>query len=226
MYLNSSSAEINVTVILQLQKMILKMSFFNRIVALNVQKLSDGQMLHFWHFCTASNFRPVFALLGALTPTRPPLFSLCPDLLGAAEEVLPSLEEQGIRVFILREHCDVEGIASLSDKIRQASDAPLSPQLRANVKIKSPALYIYTSGTTGNLAFTSNLAFCLGADLEPLTEHCKDIVLSTVILQGFPRLQSLTTRGFGWQLFSSLLLAFALMTPSTYTSLSTTALVF
>ncbi|CAF99827.1 unnamed protein product, partial [Tetraodon nigroviridis] len=71
------------------------------------------------------------------------------DLLAAAEEVLPSLKQQASRVFILRERCDVEGIESLSDKIQQESDEPLSPHRRANVTLKSPALYIYTSGTTG-----------------------------------------------------------------------------
>ncbi|XP_035508428.1 very long-chain acyl-CoA synthetase-like [Morone saxatilis] len=71
------------------------------------------------------------------------------DLRDAVEEVLPTLNQQGVRVFILSEECDVEGIESLSDKIQQASDQPLSPELRANINIKSPALYIYTSGTTG-----------------------------------------------------------------------------
>uniref|UniRef100_A0A672GC47 long-chain-fatty-acid--CoA ligase n=1 Tax=Salarias fasciatus TaxID=181472 RepID=A0A672GC47_SALFA len=71
------------------------------------------------------------------------------DLKAAVEEILPTLKEQGIRVFILSEHCDVEGIESLSDKINNASDEPLSPQLRANLTLKSPALYIFTSGTTG-----------------------------------------------------------------------------
>lgn len=71
------------------------------------------------------------------------------DLRGAVEEVLPALREQGVRVFLLGEACDVEGIESLSDKIQQASGEPLSRQLRANVNLKSPALYIYTSGTTG-----------------------------------------------------------------------------
>uniref|UniRef100_A0A3B4ZYM7 long-chain-fatty-acid--CoA ligase n=1 Tax=Stegastes partitus TaxID=144197 RepID=A0A3B4ZYM7_9TELE len=70
------------------------------------------------------------------------------DLRGAVEEVLPALKQQGIQVFILSEHCDVEGIQSFSDKIQQASDEPVSPQL-ANLNLKSPALYIYTSGTTG-----------------------------------------------------------------------------
>lgn len=73
------------------------------------------------------------------------------DLKGAVEEVLPTLKQQGVQVFILSDDCDVEGIESLSDKIQQASAEPLPPQLRANVSIKSPALYIYTSGTTGNL---------------------------------------------------------------------------
>lgn len=109
----------------------------------------------------------MFFLFGALTFNEPSLF-LYPDLLGAVEEVLPSLKAQGSRVFILRERCDVEGIESLSDKIQQESDEPLSPHLRANITIKSPALYIYTSGTTGNLAFASNLAFfsrCADLDL-------------------------------------------------------------
>lgn len=79
------------------------------------------------------------------------------DLRGAVEEVLPTLRQQGIRVFVLGDHCNVEGIESLSDKIQQASDEPLSRQLRANLTFKSPALYIYTSGTTGNLTFTSYL---------------------------------------------------------------------
>lgn len=103
----------------------------------------------------------MFFLFGALTSNEPSFF-LYPDVLGAVEEVLASLKEQGSRVFILRERCDVEGIESLSDKIQQESDEPLSPHLRANIMIKSPALYIYTSGTTGNLAFASNLAFLVG----------------------------------------------------------------
>uniref|UniRef100_UPI0037E98FB6 long-chain fatty acid transport protein 2-like n=1 Tax=Semicossyphus pulcher TaxID=241346 RepID=UPI0037E98FB6 len=71
------------------------------------------------------------------------------DLRAAVEEVLPTLKQQGIRVFLLGEDCGVDGIKSLSDKIQQASDEPLSPQLRASIHLKSPALYIYTSGTTG-----------------------------------------------------------------------------
>eukprot|EP00064_Thunnus_orientalis_P014002 superscaffoldBa00002368_g14043 len=71
-----------------------------------------------------------------------------PELQDAVEEVLPTLREQGISVYLLSDTCKIQGINTLSDKISQASDQPLSPQLRANINIKSTALYIYTSGTT------------------------------------------------------------------------------
>ncbi|XP_070828191.1 long-chain fatty acid transport protein 2-like [Chaetodon trifascialis] len=71
------------------------------------------------------------------------------ELQDAVEEVLPTLREQGISVYLLSEACDIQGINTLSEKISQASDEPLSLDLRANVNIRSTALYIYTSGTTG-----------------------------------------------------------------------------
>lgn len=71
------------------------------------------------------------------------------ELQDAVEEVLPALREQGISVYLMSDSCSIEGITSLSDKISQASDQPLSQDLRANVGIRSTALYIYTSGTTG-----------------------------------------------------------------------------
>ncbi len=73
--------------------------------------------------------------------------------------MLPTLKQQGVRVFILSEACDVEGIETLSDKVRQASDESVSPQLRAGIHIKSPGFYIYTSGTTGDLYFYQHLLF-------------------------------------------------------------------
>ncbi|KAJ8340398.1 hypothetical protein SKAU_G00350310 [Synaphobranchus kaupii] len=71
------------------------------------------------------------------------------ELKDAVEEVLPALQEQNISVFTLSEECNTVGIETLTDKISKASDKPLSPDLRSNVKLKSPAIYIYTSGTTG-----------------------------------------------------------------------------
>ncbi|KAK9516539.1 hypothetical protein VZT92_024462 [Zoarces viviparus] len=71
------------------------------------------------------------------------------ELQDALEEVLPTLREQGISVYLMSETCSIQGISTLSDKISLASDQPLSRDLRANVGIRSTALYIYTSGTTG-----------------------------------------------------------------------------
>lgn len=71
------------------------------------------------------------------------------ELQGALEEVLPTLREQGISVYLMADSCSIQGIDTLSDKISRASDLPLPRDLRANVGIKSTALYIYTSGTTG-----------------------------------------------------------------------------
>ncbi|KAF7658738.1 hypothetical protein LDENG_00008370 [Lucifuga dentata] len=72
-----------------------------------------------------------------------------PELQDAVEEVWPALAAQDISVYVLSETSSIQGIKPLSDKISQASDQPLPRSLRANVNIKSTALYIYTSGTTG-----------------------------------------------------------------------------
>ncbi|XP_063044433.1 long-chain fatty acid transport protein 2-like [Engraulis encrasicolus] len=70
------------------------------------------------------------------------------ELKDAILEVLPTLKEQNVSVFILSKESDSEDIQSLDDKIEKASDEPLSP-LSADLTIKSPAMYIFTSGTTG-----------------------------------------------------------------------------
>lgn len=66
------------------------------------------------------------------------------------DDVLPVLREQGITVYLLSNE-GAEGINALSEKISQAPDTPIPHSLRANIGVKSIALYIYTSGTTGNL---------------------------------------------------------------------------
>lgn len=78
------------------------------------------------------------------------VLSVFAELLDAVVEVLPTLREQGITVYLLSEASSTPGVSSLSDEIARASDRPLSRDLRANVHIRSTALYIYTSGTTGN----------------------------------------------------------------------------
>ncbi|XP_070764986.1 long-chain fatty acid transport protein 2-like [Enoplosus armatus] len=72
-----------------------------------------------------------------------------PELKEAVEDVLPSLIEQDVTVLLMTKHCDTPGMASFSDKVDKASDAPLPRSLRSHITFKSPAVYIYTSGTTG-----------------------------------------------------------------------------
>lgn len=80
------------------------------------------------------------------SPERPSVFA---ELQDAVAEVMPTLQEQGIAVYLLSDSCAVQGASALSAEISRASDEPLSRDLRANVHIRSTALYIYTSGTTG-----------------------------------------------------------------------------
>lgn len=77
------------------------------------------------------------------------LFCHFSELKEAVEYVLPSLVEQGVTVLLMDKQCDTPGIHSFSDKVDEASDAPLPRSLRSHITFKSPALYIYTSGTTG-----------------------------------------------------------------------------
>lgn len=81
---------------------------------------------------------------------------MLPELQAAVEEVLPTLREQGISVYLLSDRCSTPGINPLSDKISEASDEPLSPDLRTDIHHRSTALYIYTSGTTGKEPNESN----------------------------------------------------------------------
>ncbi|KAG7468097.1 hypothetical protein MATL_G00139140 [Megalops atlanticus] len=71
------------------------------------------------------------------------------ELKDAVEDVLPSLREQGVTVFIMTRMCNTPGMDSLDDKTEEASDEPISPALRSGRTLQSPAVYIYTSGTTG-----------------------------------------------------------------------------
>nr|XP_046249231.1 very long-chain acyl-CoA synthetase-like isoform X2 [Scatophagus argus] len=71
------------------------------------------------------------------------------ELQDAVEEVLPSLLEQQVTVFILADRCRTADVKSFSDKMSQASSEPISKDLRSHLTLQSPAAYIYTSGTTG-----------------------------------------------------------------------------
>lgn len=71
------------------------------------------------------------------------------DLKAAIEEILPSLQEKGIRVYYLSAESPTQGVEALQGQIESASAEPLPVDLRAKVTEKSTSVYIYTSGTTG-----------------------------------------------------------------------------
>ncbi|XP_026872928.2 hsFATP2a_ACSVL_like domain-containing protein [Electrophorus electricus] len=73
----------------------------------------------------------------------------CEELCGAVEEILPALKEKSVSVYIINNDSSTEDIKGIRQAITQASDDPLPRSLRANVNVRSTALYIYTSGTTG-----------------------------------------------------------------------------
>ncbi|KAJ8398279.1 hypothetical protein AAFF_G00428490 [Aldrovandia affinis] len=116
------------------------------------------------------------------------------ELKGAVEEVLPTLREQNVSVFILGAECDTAGIETLGDKIERVSDEPLSPDLRSNVTIKSPAVYIYTSGTTGlpkaavinheRMWFASFLQMIAGVKSDDVIYVCLPMYHSSAFLMG------------------------------------------
>ncbi|XP_078386287.1 long-chain fatty acid transport protein 2-like [Cetorhinus maximus] len=71
------------------------------------------------------------------------------EMRSLVEEVLPSLREENVTVFILDDTCSTGGIENLNDTIQAASDQPLPLSLRSHITFNSPFVYIYTSGTTG-----------------------------------------------------------------------------
>lgn len=82
---------------------------------------------------------------------------LFPELQDAVEEVLPSLLEQQVTVFILADRCRTAGVESFKDKMSQASSEPISKDLRSHLTMGCPAVLIYTSGTTGRLLQVLNV---------------------------------------------------------------------
>ncbi|XP_068578647.1 long-chain fatty acid transport protein 2-like [Cebidichthys violaceus] len=68
------------------------------------------------------------------------------ELQDAVEEVLPSLLDEQVAVFILADRCKTADVESFKHKMSQASSEPLSKDLRSQ---SNPSVYIYTSGTTG-----------------------------------------------------------------------------
>ncbi|CAB1338935.1 unnamed protein product [Coregonus sp. 'balchen'] len=100
-------------------------------VALLNHNIRSRSLLHCFNCCSAK------------------LLIAAAELQEAVEEVLPSLREQGVCVYLMTKQCDTPGVEGFSDQVEEASDTPLPQSLRSDITFKSPAVYIYTSGTTG-----------------------------------------------------------------------------
>ncbi|XP_041713554.1 very long-chain acyl-CoA synthetase isoform X2 [Coregonus clupeaformis] len=100
-------------------------------VALLNHNIRSRSLLHCFNCCSAK------------------LLIAAAELQEAVEEVLPSLREQGVCVYLMTKQCDTPGMEGFSDQVEEASDTPLPQSLRSDITFKSPAVYIYTSGTTG-----------------------------------------------------------------------------
>ncbi|XP_065754963.1 long-chain fatty acid transport protein 5 isoform X3 [Phocoena phocoena] len=77
--------------------------------------------------------------------SRSVTFDLCENL----EEVLPKLQAENIRCFYLGHSSPTPGVRALGAALDAAPSDPVPADLRAEIKLRSPALFIYTSGTTG-----------------------------------------------------------------------------
>uniref|UniRef100_A0A3P8YL12 long-chain-fatty-acid--CoA ligase n=1 Tax=Esox lucius TaxID=8010 RepID=A0A3P8YL12_ESOLU len=71
------------------------------------------------------------------------------DLLDSLEDILPSLQEDSISVWAVKNQSSRLEVQTLLDKMGQASAKPPPPALRAATSLKAATLYIFTSGTTG-----------------------------------------------------------------------------
>ncbi|MEE6509406.1 hypothetical protein FKM82_025965 [Ascaphus truei] len=93
--------------------------------------LRSRSLLHCFHSCGAK-----ILVVGA-------------DMLETLEEILPSLREDNISVWVMAKETSLQGVNTIMDKLETASDEAVAHHLRFVKSINSATLYIFTSGTTG-----------------------------------------------------------------------------
>ncbi|XP_059825926.1 long-chain fatty acid transport protein 6-like [Hypanus sabinus] len=71
------------------------------------------------------------------------------DLIDAVKDILASIKEKNISVWIMAKSCIYQGVDTLADKVEKAPESPVPATWKSTVQLKSPFLYIFTSGTTG-----------------------------------------------------------------------------
>lgn len=80
-------------------------------------------------------------------PLTPPA-----ELRANLEEVLPKLQAEKVHCLYLGRSSPTPGVGALGAALAAAPSDPVPADLRADIKLRSPALFIYTSGTTGERA--------------------------------------------------------------------------
>ncbi|XP_040826440.1 long-chain fatty acid transport protein 6 [Ochotona curzoniae] len=93
-----------------------------------------------------SNIR-AHCLLHCIRTCEPAALVVGADLLGAVEEILPSLLKD-ISIWGMQDSVP-QGVISLKHKLSTSSDDPVPRSHRRASNLKSTCLYIFTSGTTG-----------------------------------------------------------------------------
>ncbi|KAI1905153.1 hypothetical protein AGOR_G00013210 [Albula goreensis] len=71
------------------------------------------------------------------------------DLLETLVDILPSLQEDNIQVWVMGKESLHPGVQTLLDKVEEAPGLPIPAERRAATSLKTHTLYIFTSGTTG-----------------------------------------------------------------------------
>ncbi|XP_040200804.1 long-chain fatty acid transport protein 6 [Rana temporaria] len=101
------------------------------LVAFLNYNIRSRSLLHCFHSCGAK-----ILIVGA-------------DLLDSLEEILPSLQEDNITVWVMAKESSLPGVNTVLDKLDSVTDKPVPAHLRFVGSTNATTLYIFTSGTTG-----------------------------------------------------------------------------
>ncbi|MGH0179768.1 UNVERIFIED_CONTAM: hypothetical protein FKN15_002487 [Acipenser sinensis] len=71
------------------------------------------------------------------------------DLISSLEDVLLTLQNNGINIWLMEKSSTFQGVNTILDKLEHASDDPVPLDVSSQTNIMSTFLYIFTSGTTG-----------------------------------------------------------------------------
>lgn len=89
------------------------------------------------------------SLLHCLDSSRAKTLIVGADLIDVVADILTNMKESNIAVWVMAKSCTYQGVNTLTDKVEEAPDTPVSSSWQSTLNLKSTFLYIFTSGTTG-----------------------------------------------------------------------------